>query len=579
MGKWLGRYLGWIAIGVAILIVLALVKAGLTHEDGWWILVEPDYYGHWGILAGAGLVGIVRRPWAKTSPSQAQSIRDSTLTDSQTQQGQAGRDTYQFQGIGTVVLPGMPSPQAALSPDDIRHRQALLDKVRNSWIHGVLDKSLYSRARIALGLEDQPDRVIHPWSMDYSYANQREKLPTGMRLSKKLAELGEVAALLLLGDPGSGKTTMLLELAKDLLEAAQPEELDSGLPVVLNLSSWSRMQFPADGQPKLKTWLLEELRSKYQIPPAISTPWLEDQRLILLLDGLDEVVQEQRQDCLTAINQFRDTHSLMPMVVCCRVRDFEALRQKIAVPSAIFIQPLDLPQVDDYLAQGGDALAGIRAVLQQDRDLRNPDPDSLQFLAQTPLFLNIMALAYQAKTVDQIRAMPAQNQRQALFDAYINRMFAQRPDRPCYPKAKAIHWLRRLAQQLQQEGQTVFLIEYMQPKSWLETPRERWQHRLILGLIVGLIWGLILGLIVGLIWGLIVGLIVGLIWGLDSINPVESFQISMSRDARREIFRNLKDILIVVLMGSLIGGLVLVLMGGLMGGLILSLMGGLMGGL
>ena len=44
-------------------------------------------------------------------------------------------------------------------------------------------------------------------------------------------------ALLILGEPGSGKTTTLLELARDLIARA---EKDSTLPVpvVFNLSSW-----------------------------------------------------------------------------------------------------------------------------------------------------------------------------------------------------------------------------------------------------------------------------------------------------------------------------------------------------
>ena len=92
---------------------------------------------------------------------------------------------------------------------------------------------------------------------------------------------------------------------------------------------------------------------------------------------------------------------------------------------------------------------------------------------------------------------------------------------PPYTEAQATKWLAWLARGMQQHGQTVFLIEQLQP-SWLPTRGQRRIYTfssrlfggLIFGLNVGLIYGLIYGLIGGLIGGLIVGLIGGLIVGL-----------------------------------------------------------------
>ena len=67
--------------------------------------------------------------------------------------------------------------------------------------------------------------------------------------------------LLILGNRGTGKTTLLLELTRDLLKRAENEERYP-FPVVLLLSSWATKQL------SLEEWIVEELQSeKYQQGP------------------------------------------------------------------------------------------------------------------------------------------------------------------------------------------------------------------------------------------------------------------------------------------------------------------------
>ncbi len=120
--------------------------------------------------------------------------------------------------------------------------------------------------------------------------------------------------LLILGAPGSGKTTALLELARDLLEKAEADERQP-IPVVFNLSSRAAGRLPLD------EWLIEELHTRYDIPRAIATQWVEGSDILPLLDGLDEVPGQLAANCVEAINAFQGDHGPVRFIVCSRTRD------------------------------------------------------------------------------------------------------------------------------------------------------------------------------------------------------------------------------------------------------------------
>lgn len=302
-----------------------------------------------------------------------------------------------------------------LTREQYRQRTVLLSKVKDYWIKGVLEKSLYTEAMIELSLEERSDLVERPFTgFEELSEESRESLPTGTGATEFFDQIGDGRTLLILGEPGSGKTITLLKLAQNLIACAE-ENVNRLIPVVFNLSSWRlRRQTIAD-------WLLEELWSKYGVPKAVSKDWVEQQKLILLLDGLDEVKAEDREACVQAINQFMEHNGQTEVVVCSRIAEYEALSAHLRLRGSVFIRSLTPEQINQYLDRADEQLQAVKTLLQED--------NALQELAQSPLTLSIMTLAYRGKKVEELpQTGSVKERRQHLFDSYIKRMFSQEKD-------------------------------------------------------------------------------------------------------------------------------------------------------
>lgn len=429
-------------------------------------------------------------------PNQRTNINDSVMSG---QVSQAGRDSIQIQFNWLKKNSENNSTQ--------KDRKALLHKVRNYWITGVMERSsLYSQIKIELELEERLDLIDLVWETPEHLS---QLLPPGMRAITKFDELGVGRTLLILGEPGSGKTTTMLEIARELIARAE-QDPQAPIPVVFNLSSWVYEKW------KLVDWLIKEFETGiYKIPKITSKNWIENQQLLFLLDGLDEVREDLRESCVQVINQFSQKYGRTEIIVCSRINAYKSLSQYLRFQSSLLLRPLKPEQIENYLNQAKEKLYGVEIAMQTDPVLRK--------LAQTPLMLSIMALAYQDVPASEFSVMNLEERQQHLWDKYIDRMFERKQsDRP-YSKNLTLHWLKFLAQRMIQESQTQFLIERIKP-SWLEPGMQRRTYPIASGLIAGLIIEWVYGLPLGLIAGqlssqMFTGLMSGVLGVISSLHP------------------------------------------------------------
>ncbi|GER90925.1 hypothetical protein KDW_50870 [Dictyobacter vulcani] len=373
--------------------------------------------------------------------------------------------------------------KSELLPQDKNNRLHLLKRVRRFWITDVLEHSLHHAALIELGFQTRPDALINPWHLLQEYAQAKRTLPPHTSIAQVYDEAD--GALLILGEPGAGKTTLLLELTRQLLNRAEEDELHP-IPVVFNLSSWAIKRAP------IKDWLVEELHDKYQVPHKIGQSWVENEGLLLLLDGLDEVNAIHRTACLEAINTFRHKYGLVPIAVCSRTAEYHTLSLQLSLQMAVVIQPLTSQQTEQYLKRVGKPLEALRVALQQDL--------YLQELATTPLMLSVLALAYHGMPLDEIlKNSTLEAKRQQIFATYVQRMLTRRGTSTSHPPAPTIQWLAYLARQMKQQNQSVFYIEHIQP-DWLEEPRTQRIYERLAIQFIGMCIGILISLVVSFLF-------------------------------------------------------------------------------
>lgn len=330
-------------------------------------------------------------------------------------------------------------------------RRELLNLVEMIWIKGKLDQMLGGRGVIEVNKEERPDLIHHPWKIVLQTDRTKKSLlPADSKLIDVFEEVG--SKLLILGDPGSGKTTMMLELSRAAIVRAK-QDITRPLPFVFNLSTWS------DEYETISSWIISELTSSlYKVPKELARTLIENDQLLLLIDGFDAVPSSKREACAQALNKFRHEHGLTQLVVCSRTTDYKHLKTKLQVQGAVVLKPLTRKQIKVYLERLGSSLDGLADVLDSNKALTK--------LAETPLWLKLMTVTYCGMSADSIRdsiktKYAGKPRAGDLIHAYVSRMLSSPRGASTYNQNQTIHWLSWLAKNMPPEG--LFFIDRMQP--------------------------------------------------------------------------------------------------------------------
>jgi hypothetical protein len=375
-------------------------------------------------------------------------------------------------------------------------RLQLLDNIREMRVDPRLRQGLRKALRVDLGLTEIPGSV-QPKLREYAIAEGGTL--TNRPITGTIQDVFEKTAggqLLILGEPGTGKTNLLLELANTLIEEAKSNQTFP-IPVVFNLPRWT---LGKEGR-TLGEWLQDDL-GEYGLSRETAGLLLQKTRILPLLDGLDEVSESRRVACVKAITEFQKGQDLCRLVVCCRTTEYASL-PKLELRSAVRIEKLARADVEREVA---------RPRLERVRRALKSDPELWQVI-DTPLWLHVL---YAASQVDPAERDAKVDPRDWLYARYVK--YALDREMEDSPRRRTtdellLRWLGWLAAEMQHRAQTQFALEDLN-ETWIRSePVSRAVRQFHVGF-AGLVFGLIDGLIVGLVFGLIDGLIVGLFFSL-----------------------------------------------------------------
>ena len=212
--------------------------------------------------------------------------------------------------------------------------------------------------------------------------------------------------MLLLGEPGAGKTITMMTFARAML-ASRLADRSKPLPIFARIADW-------DGKTALPDWLAGQLPiSRDDLIRLIGGG-----KALLALDGLDELSNE-REDPTTKEKYDPRQHFLSllppntPTLVSCRVTDYAEIGQKATLKGAVTLQPLDDAQLQDYLSAQPDLWAALQA------------DDGLRDIARTPLLLSLFAYAFNGldDEAKALHSLARGDLRDKIFETYVRRRY------------------------------------------------------------------------------------------------------------------------------------------------------------
>jgi RecA/RadA recombinase len=257
--------------------------------------------------------------------------------------------------------------------------------------------------------------------------------------------------LVITGGPGSGKTTLAVQLVLELAA-------DHGsVPALFSVVGWDPAVHPA-----VADWLAEQLYQDYPGLRAFGNDTAEalvaSGRVLPVLDGLDETQPERRSAILTALN--RTLPAFSGLILTCRTEEFAdtvASTDVLTAAAVVEAQPLDVADAITHLRLHLPPVPGEGWSTVLERLSGTP----AAAVIVKPLGLWLVKTVYvdaRQEPSDLLTADSASTLMSSLFEQLIPALLRSRPvsrsradlfrPRRTYDPARLRHWLTTIASEL-----------------------------------------------------------------------------------------------------------------------------------
>lgn len=265
-------------------------------------------------------------------------------------------------------------------------------------VPNVTEETTTQPNRLDLLMRERPEQLTDPQAELWLEQRQRFEQERGRSLSAHQMLGGQRQRVVLLGDPGIGKTTLMRYLA---VKTARGEGAEVGLsseqerfPILVYMRDWAK-------HPERS--LLEQVRDfaeqtlQMEVPTGFLEHWTDGQAL-LLLDGLDEVADDATRAALVEkINCFWAAHDGNWAVITSRPWGYRRDYFRTDAYPHFELELFDGRQIETFIehwyTNRCETDAEAQAMIQDLQEaLRSKD--RLQNLVKNPLLLTMVALIH-----------------------------------------------------------------------------------------------------------------------------------------------------------------------------------------
>lgn len=194
--------------------------------------------------------------------------------------------------------------------------------------------------------------------------------------------------LMVLGGPGAGKSTFLRKIGLEALKAKEGRFKHRCIPVLLELK-----RFNSDEIDLIK--LIAEEFHNFGFPPSqeFVTKALEQGKLLVLLDALDEVNKKYLNTVIDSVQNFVTKYENNRFVASCRTAAYRSSFHRF---TEVELADFDDAQIQQFIQNW------FQSELEQQSEtarkcweaLNEPGNKAAKELAQTPLLLTFLCLVY-----------------------------------------------------------------------------------------------------------------------------------------------------------------------------------------
>ncbi|MEG4588403.1 NACHT domain-containing protein [Microcoleus sp. MOSTC5] len=249
-------------------------------------------------------------------------------------------------------------------------------------------ESVYTAVQFLDKQEKRSFESIQNLEEAYRQAKERSFQQQDCQKQEGLKIANEKQYLMVLGQPGAGKSTFLRKIGLEALKGKKGGFDHDRIPVFIELKSFTSSQID------IEKLIVEEF-SICGFPPSeqVIAKALEQGKLLILLDGLDEVPTVNTNEVISKIQNFVDRYDKNSFIVSCRTAAYRNNFQRF---TDVKIADFDDTQIEQFIGNWFQSEVDKQAGTAQKcwKLLQKPEYAAAKELAHTPLLLTFLCLNY-----------------------------------------------------------------------------------------------------------------------------------------------------------------------------------------